>query len=87
MDNRGQLESLRERRNRLYDALETEKLEIDDVAPRLKELKTRIDDLEETRRVPVRRNEKDNVEQLSFDEIKAYAKDLKNLLSRGSIIE
>jgi len=82
-----QLESLRERRNKLYDALETEKLSIDDVAPRIKELKSQMDKLEDTRRELSDQIEGKKIERLSIDDIKAYAGDLRNLLSKGSIIE
>jgi site-specific DNA recombinase len=78
-----QLESLRERRNKLYDALETEKLNIDDVAPRLKELKSQVDKLEETRRELSDQIEGKKIEKLSINDIKAYAGDLKNLLTKA----
>src|SRR5262245_42999597 len=42
-----QLEEVRRRLHKLYDALETGKLEVEDLAPRLKELKAQADDLEE----------------------------------------
>ncbi len=42
----GQLEDLRERLHKLYSALETGKLEVEDLAPRIKELREQIDDLE-----------------------------------------
>ena len=82
-----QLETLRERRNKLFDALETDKLELDDVAPRLKEIKNQIDDLENTRKDLMESIEGNKVEWLDLDEIKAYSVDLQGLLSKGSIIE
>ena len=45
----GQLEKLRRRLDRLYDALETGKLEPEDLAPRIRELRARADSLERTR--------------------------------------
>ena len=41
-----QLEALKERLGRLYNSLETGKLDLDDVAPRIKELKSNIHNLE-----------------------------------------
>jgi chromosome segregation ATPase len=42
-----QLEDVRRRLHKLYDALETGKLEVEDLAPRIKELNAQKDDLEE----------------------------------------
>ncbi|MGC8576287.1 MAG: recombinase family protein, partial [Caldisericum sp.] len=45
----GQLEDLRDRLHKLYSALETGKLDVEDLAPRIKELRGQIDKLEEKR--------------------------------------
>jgi chromosome segregation ATPase len=45
----GQLADLRGRLHKLYDALETGKLDVEDLAPRIKELKAQMDKLEEKR--------------------------------------
>jgi site-specific DNA recombinase len=44
-----QLEDLRRRLHKLYDALETDKLDVEDLAPKIKELKAQTDELEEKR--------------------------------------
>ena len=44
-----ELNDARTRLSRLYDALETGKLNLNDLAPRIKELKTRIDELSKAR--------------------------------------
>ena len=83
----GQLEDLRGRFHKLYDALETGRLEMEDLAPRIKELKTQIDNLE-TKRVDLVESIRDaKVELLEASVVKAYVDDLKSLLSRGSIVE
>ena len=44
-----ELRDVRARLSRLYDALETGKLDLDDLAPRIKELKTRQDELNKSK--------------------------------------
>ena len=72
---------------KLYDALETGKLELDDLAPRIKELKTRQDELSRARMhveadMVVRR-----VEGIDVNTVKAYAQDLRSLLEEADITE
>jgi len=47
----GELNETRVRLTKLYDALETGKLALDDLAPRIKELKTRADELSKARAI------------------------------------
>ncbi len=83
----GQLDDLRERLHKLYDALETGKLEVEDLGPRIKELKARIDDLER-KRVELAESIRDaKVELLEASVVKAYVDDLRALLIKGSIVE
>jgi site-specific DNA recombinase len=83
----GQLERLRHRLNKLYDALETGKLEMEDLAPRIKEQKTQVDELER-KRIDLTESIRDaKVELLDASVVKAYVYDLKTLLSKGSILE
>ena len=82
-----QIGDLRERLHKLYDALETGKLGIDELAPRIRELKARIDELEKQRNSFVEDLESEEVELLSAPAVKEYADDLRSLLSRGSIME
>ena len=72
---------------KLYDALETGKLELDDLAPRIKELKTRQGELSRARLhveadMVVRR-----VEEIDVNTVKAYAQDLRSLLEEADITE
>jgi site-specific DNA recombinase len=72
---------------KLYDALETGKLALDDLAPRIKQLKAEIDSLEATRSDMAHKMEEDEPEPLDEKTILAYARDLKGILSKGTIIE
>ena len=82
-----QTEGLRERLGKLYNSLETGKIEIDYLAPRIKELKTQIDNLEAKRNEVI--NEIKNPKTLPFNlqTLNDYAKDLADLLQNGSIME
>ena len=83
----GQLGDLKERLHKLYNALETGKLEIEDLAPRIKELKAQIDELEQ-KRLHLSESIRDTrVELLEASVVRAYVDDLKALLSKGSIVE
>ena len=83
----GQLEDLRGRLDKLYNALETGKLEMKDLAPRIKQLKAQIDDLEGKRLDFAESIQGAKVELLEGSIVKAYVDDLKALLSKGSIVE
>ena len=83
----GQLEDLRGRLDKLYNALETGKLAVKDLAPRIKELKAQIDDLEEKRLDLAESIQGAKVELLEGSVVKAYVDDLKALLCKGSIVE
>jgi len=78
---------MRVRLHKLYDALETGKLGIEDLAPRIRELKARIDDLEKQRNSFVEDMQSEEVELLDAPAVKEYADDLKSLLRKGSIME
>lgn len=83
----GQLTDSRKRLHKLYNALETGKLGVEDLAPRIKKLKTQINELEVRR---FKLNEEIQVAKEDFVELSTvmdYVKDLNALLSQGSIIE
>jgi site-specific DNA recombinase len=73
--------------SKLYGALETGKLSLDDLAPRIKELRTRQDELSKARI----QTEADIVAQgaihVDAEVVKSYAEDLKNLLQEANITE
>jgi site-specific DNA recombinase len=75
------------RLHKLYDALETGKLEVEDLAPRIKELKAQTDDLEEKRVNLIESIREAKVDLLEASVVRAYVDDLKGLLSKASIVE
>ncbi|MCX5666840.1 MAG: recombinase family protein [Candidatus Omnitrophica bacterium] len=82
-----QLAGLRERLGKLYNSLETGKIELDHLAPRIKELKTQIDVLEAKRNEIT--GEDQSTARLPFN-LKAlyeFAKDLIEILKDGTIME
>jgi hypothetical protein len=72
---------------KLYNALETGKLDIEYLAPRIKELKDQIDFLKERRMEIIENIRTSKIKTLKSSEVKEYVSDLKNLLSNGTIIE
>lgn len=83
----GQLTDPIKRRDKLYNALETGKLDIEYFAPRIKELKSQIDILKEKKIEIIENIKTTEIKTLKSGELKEYVSDLKNLLSNGSIIE
>ncbi len=91
-DSRGLLEEtesrltdLAERLRRLYAALETGRLSVDDLAPRIKELRSQIHDLE-AHKAQVESGLEGGL-QVGASEIKFYVDDLQGLLEAGSMME
>jgi site-specific DNA recombinase len=78
---------VRRRLHKLYDALETGKLDIEDLAPRIRELKAQMDDLEGNRIDLMKSIREAKVDLLEASVVRAYVDDLKALLSKGSIVE
>ncbi len=75
------------RLDRLYDAIETGKLSLDDLAPRIRQLKMRKDSLE-SKRWELEWQLKDRKVELADGETVArYVKDLRDLLSESSLAE
>ncbi len=83
----GQLTDLRERLHKLYNALETGKLYVEDLAPRIQELKAPIDGLDGKRMEFVERTRSARVERLEASVVNTYLEDLRALLNKGSIME
>jgi site-specific DNA recombinase len=81
------LGALQTRLGKLYDALETGKLTIDDLAPRIRQLKAEIDSLQATRSDMARKMDDARPALLDEKMIVAYSKDLKQILGKGTIIE
>jgi len=82
-----QIKDFKKRLDNLYDALETGKLDIEYLAPRIKETKDQISNLElhKTKlEIEINRNESN---LLNLDIISAYVSDLKSILGKGSIVD
>ena len=75
------------RSGRLYDAIETGKISLDDLAPRIKELKARKDNLEARKWELEWQMKERKVELADPKTVAQYVKDLRNLLSESSLAE
>jgi len=82
-----ELEDTKARLSRLYEVLETGKLNLDDLAPRLRELKSRQDELGKIRIQLETEAVVRGVEQVDTALVKAYAQDLRSLLEEADITE
>ena len=75
------------RLERLYDAIETGKVQIADLAPRIKQLRLRHDQLQANRLELKTRLSDRKVELADFKTISMYVADLRNLLSESELVE
>jgi hypothetical protein len=82
-----ELEEVRSRLAKLYDVLETGKLSLDDLAPRIKELKGKQDSLMKTRVQTEADMVLEGVQHINAEAVKAYAQDLRSLLEDGDFIQ
>ena len=76
-----ELNDINSRLSRLYDVLETGKLNLDDLASRIKELKIKKDDLLKARVQTEADMVLQGLQPVDVETIKMYADDLKNLLA------
>ena len=82
-----ELNDVRIRLSKLYDALETGKLGMDDLAPRIKELRTRQDELHKARLQLEAEMVVHGATHVDAEIVKSYAEDLKSLLEEADITE
>lgn len=82
-----ELKDVRARLSKLYDALETGKLKLDDLALRIRELKNRQDELNKARVQTEAEMVAMGVEQVDLATVKAYAEDLRSLLEEADFVE
>jgi hypothetical protein len=75
------------RLSRLYDALETGKLGLEELAPRIKELKTREDDLSKARLQIEAEMIACGVQDVKLATVQAYAADLRNILEESDFTD
>jgi DNA invertase Pin-like site-specific DNA recombinase len=82
-----ELNDVRARLARLYDVLETRKLNLDDLAPRLRELKARQNELSKTRVLTEAEMVAQGVQHVDVETVKAYAQDLRTVLEEADFTE
>jgi site-specific DNA recombinase len=82
-----ELIDVKARLSKLYDALETGKLSLDDLSPRIKELKARQNELTKTRVQVEADMVVEGVHHVEVETVKAYAQDLRNLLEEGDFTQ
>ena len=82
-----ELNDVRLRLSKLYDALETGKLSLDDLASRIKELRTRQDELHKARLQLEAEMAAHGATHVDAETVKSYAEDLKSLLGEADITE
>ncbi len=75
------------RLSRLYDALETGKLGLEELAPRIKELKNREDDLSKARLQIEAEMITCGVQDVKLATVQAYASDLRNILEESDFTD
>jgi hypothetical protein len=72
---------------RLYDALESGKLDLNDLAPRIKELRAKQDELSKARVVAEAEMTLQGYQQLDIDAVRSYVADLRNLLDKSEVAQ
>ena len=82
-----ELNDVRIRLSKLYDALETGKLSLDDLAPRIKELRARQDELSKAILQLEAEKITRGIKHVDAEVIRSYAIDLKSLLEEADIAE
>jgi site-specific DNA recombinase len=75
------------RLSKLYDALETEKLDLNDLAPRIRALRVRHDELSKARVLLEAEKITRGVKHVDVELVKSYARDLECLLGEPNILE
>ena len=82
-----ELNDVKARLSKLFDVLETGKLSLDDLSPRIKELKAKQDTLSKTRVQVEADMVVEGVQHVEVEAVKAYAQDLRSLLEEGNFIQ
>lgn len=82
-----ELIDVKARLSKLYDALETGKLSLDDLSPRIKELKARLDELTKARVQVEADMVVEGVQHVDVEAVKSYAQDLQILLEEADFIQ
>ena len=72
---------------RLYDALESGKLDLNDLAPRIKELRAKQDELSKARVIAEAEMTLQGYQQLDVDAVRSYVTDLQSLLDESDLAQ
>ena len=72
---------------KLYAALESGKLEMDDLAPRIKELRANQNELQQQRNSLLSKIESGNPEQLDTNEVMSYVNEMEQVLGEASFLQ
>ena len=75
------------RLSRLYDALETGKLDLNDLAPRIKELRAKQDELSKARVVAEAEMTLQGYQHLDTEAVNSYVTDLRNILDESEVAQ
>ena len=81
------IQDIENRLLRLYDALETGKLTLDDLSPRIKELRSKQDELGKARFVAEAEMSMQGYKQLNINTVRSYVMDLRRLLDESDIVQ
>ena len=82
-----ELRDVRARLSRLYDAMETGKIDLDDISPRIKGLKARQEELEKNRVKMETEIATKGIEQMDVALVQKRARDLRQLLIESNLTE
>jgi site-specific DNA recombinase len=82
-----ELNDVKNRLSNLYDALETKKVSLDDLAPRIKELRARQDELSKARIQFEAEQILQSGEHLDVAKVKSYVQDLRSLLENADLVQ
>lgn len=85
LDNvRGQLRHHKKRLSKLFDALESGKVDIDDLAPRIKEVKTKVDEMQQQETELGNFLSQKVIQQVDKAKVRRLVSNLKDTLNSGS---
>ena len=82
-----EMQEVESRLARLYDVVESGKLDLNDLAPRIKELRAKQDELSKARVVAEAEMNLQGCQQLDAKAVSAYATDLRNILEESEVAQ
>ncbi len=82
-----EMNEVENRLSRLYDALETGRLDLNDLAPRIKELRVKQDELSKARVVAEAEMTLQGYQQLDTDTVRSYVTDLWSILEESEVAQ